>query len=95
MITLAEIKRSGIEDVVRDYTPQQSESVRPLKTSGEHPLAELLKKYEAFLEVETYGKFDYGNFVREDSGLTDILAPLVINAFLQITIQYETHKRYV
>ena len=94
-MTVVEIKRSGIKDVVDNYTPNALDETRILQTPGEHPIAQLLKKYEAFLDIDFYsnGSKMY-QFVQGRHSIDYILAPTGINAFLQATIQYETYPRY-
>ncbi len=85
------IKRKGIDSLVRGYSPGKVEEEKKTSVVLNHDSKQLLAKYEQMLQhkEDTYS-YDEDDIL----GITEILTPFQINAFLQLTLFHKTRRWY-
>ncbi len=89
MMELEITKKKGIDDFVREYTPQQAEEEGEVITEGSTLMRDLFTRFEKCLNLD-----DYNREWRIYQQFQDILPPDTINRFMQLSSGYK-HDKYL
>jgi len=83
----------SLRNFLAGYDAGELEATRKVQTVGTD-FSELMRKYERFLDKDSFSEDEGKQFVGCNRDITEILTPDEINSFLQATQQHESHRNY-